>query len=287
MKGWEPTYEEAGVLARHDPAGALLPVVFDSPHSGWDYPADFGHALPLNHLRSTEDRFVDQLFGAAPHYGASLLRALFPRSYIDANRHPLDLDEGLLAEPWPEPLQPGGKTRNGKGLIRSQAKGQPIYERKLTVPEVEARLEGYWEPYHAALEALLGERRSEFGAVWHLNCHSWTPPASGRNGHPVRHIDICLGDRDGTTCDPAFTAFAAETLQAMGYVVRVNRPFKGMELIKRHGRPATRSHSLQIEINRHLYLEPDSLEKSSACGELEDNLERFIAAVCDFVHSSL
>ena len=275
-----------GVLTCRDPEQNRGPVVFDSPHRGQSYPSDFRAALPMEMLRSTEDRFVDELFSAAPLYGATLLHAIFPRSYIDPNRHHLDLDASLLAEPWPEELQPGSKTANGKGLIRSRAMGKSIYDRKLSLAEVEGRVEAYWKPYQETLSALLTRRWAEFGAVWHINCHSWTPPDKGRDGNPVRHLDFCLGDRDGATCDPEFTAFVAETLEGMGYVVRINRPFKGMELIRRNGAPERGRHSLQCETGMHLYRGRGGCGKSGGVAQLKDNIERCISVRCDRVRPS-
>jgi len=270
-----------GVLERQDPTGEPVPVVFDCPHSGDRYPADFDYAVSLEALRSTEDMYVDDLFGQAPRQGATLLRALFPRSYIDVNRRPEDIDASLLAEPWPGELRPGGKTANGKGLLRAQAMGLPIYRRPLAVREVRTRLDRYYHPYHDALAAIIGHQHSRFGAVWHVNCHSWTPPASGRDGKPVRHVDFFLGDRDGTTAQPEFTAGVAGYLRALGYEVRVNRLFKGMEIVRRHGRPALGQHSLQIEINRNLYMDKHGYHRLEGYSRLRGHLTGLIAVVCE------
>ena len=257
-------------------------MVFDSPHSGTLYPEDFGHTVPMEALRSAEDMYVDELFAAATDHGASLLRALFPRSYIDVNRRPLDLDADLLSGPWPEPLAPGSKTRKGRGLIRSRAKGNPIYDRELDVAEVRARLDAYYTPYHRELDRMLASRYAASGAVWHVNCHSWTPPATGHNGGPIRPIDFCLGDLDGTTCNPDFTATVAAFLEDQGYVVRVNRPFKGMELIRRHGQPQDQRHSLQVEISRDLYMDKHSYAKLEGFEPLRETLSGLAAAICAY-----
>jgi N-formylglutamate amidohydrolase len=275
-----------GVLARHDPAAEPVPMVFDSPHSGNEYPPDFDHAVERHALRAAEDMYVDELFAAAPAHGASLLRALFPRSYIDVNRSPADLDPALLDGEWPGELRPGGKTRAGKGLIRTRAQGAPIYERRLPVHEVQGRLERFYRPYHDALHELIASTRSRFGSVWHINCHSWTPPESGRDGRPVNHVDMCLGNREGTTCDAAFTEHVARLLRGMGYEVRVNRPFRGMEVVKRYGRPEDGQHSLQIEINRNLYMHPRGYQRLEGFAELQANLERLIAGVCAYARAA-
>ena len=156
----------------HEPTGPALPLVCDSPHSGERYPDDFGASATLAQLRQGEDTHVDALWSAAPALGATLVAANFPRVYIDPNRTLQDLDPELLAEPWPEPLDPGEKTRLGKGLIwRRMDKATPIYDRKLTLAQVRHRIQAYYEPYHAALATAIRQVHDRFGAVWHLNLH--------------------------------------------------------------------------------------------------------------------
>ncbi|MSP87517.1 MAG: hypothetical protein EXQ92_01705 [Alphaproteobacteria bacterium] len=81
-------HETPGVLFRHDPLTEPLPLVFDSPHSGRVYPADFRFTAPDYVVRTAEDTHVDEL----PGHGATLIGALFPRAYIDPNRHLADID---------------------------------------------------------------------------------------------------------------------------------------------------------------------------------------------------
>src|ERR1700730_19273800 len=112
-------FEIPGVLWRRDPEGDSLPLVLDSPHSGAEYPDDFAYCCPLPVLRRAEDSYVDELFEAAPAYGATLIGALFPRSYVDVNRAADDLDPGLLAGSWPRHLPLNPMTR--VGLVRRYA----------------------------------------------------------------------------------------------------------------------------------------------------------------------
>jgi N-formylglutamate deformylase len=250
------------------------PVLFDSPHSGNEYPDDFGHALPHDLLRRAEDAFVDELFAAAPTHGAALLAARFPRSYIDPNRSLKDLDARLLAEPWPTPLEPGSKSRRGIGLIRrTVAQTHAVYDRALSVAEVTGRIDGYYRPYHAAIQDLIDSLHGEFGRVYHVNCHSM----QGGGG-----ADFVLGDRDGTTCGADFTLHVRDTLAAMGYRVAVNDPLKGVELVRAYSAPETGRHSLQIEINRALYMDEERIAKHAGFDRLQADLERLIAAVGAF-----
>jgi N-formylglutamate deformylase len=276
-----------GVFARHEPAvEALAPVVVDSPHSGREYPVDFGHSPPLHLLRGAEDVFVDELVEDAPRVGAPLLAALFPRTYIDPNRHEADIDESLLAEPWPHGARPTSRSRRGLGLLRRMlSPTMPIYERALAVSEVEGRLERFYWPYHDALKSMLDVAHARFGAVWHVNVHSMKPKARGRNARP--RADFVLGDLDGTACEPDFTMAVRDGLLAMGYSVRLNDPFKGAELIARYSEPRARRHSLQIEINRRLYFDEARLVKTEGFATLRLDMGRLLAVMVEYARRSV
>ncbi|HLX23712.1 MAG TPA: N-formylglutamate amidohydrolase [Usitatibacter sp.] len=267
------------------PTGRRVPLVLDSPHSGSQYPADFRSALPIEALRDSEDSFVDELYGSGPSLGATLIAATFPRSYIDPNRSLLDIDASLLASPWPGPAVPSRKTELGVGLIwRILDSGEAIYSRKLSVDEVKQRIVEYHQPYQRAVKDALDEAHEHFGAVWHINCHSM-PALSGRiseEGPGKPRADFVLGDRDGTTCEPEFTAFVAKTLGAMGYQVKINDPYKGVELVRAFSDPAAHRHSLQVEVNRKLYLDERTRMKGAGFGKLRADIDRMLAAVAAY-----
>ena len=168
------------VVAVEAGRGAVVPVVFDSPHSGSNYPSDFNHIVPMEKIRRAEDMYVDELFGSAPKFGATLIAALFPRSYIDPNRSLQDLDPELLTESWPEPIRPGEKARLGHGLIwRLCPPDMNLYIEKLSPDAVRSRIDQYWQPYHAALRDALDGLYERFDAVWHINCHSMPSATRG------------------------------------------------------------------------------------------------------------
>ena len=271
-----------GVYEIRRPAAPLLPLVLDSPHSGNRFPEDFDASVAEGELREAEDCYVDELWGAAPALGAPLLAAHFPRTYIDPNRHAGDVDPELIEGRWPGELVPSGKAKIGKSLVwRTLEDGRPIYGRRLRPEEVRRRIERYHAPYHAALRGLLDAAHARFGAVWHINCHSMRAVAGRQSddGEGRPRADIVLGDRDGTTCEPAFTEFARATLAAMGYEVKVNDPYKGVELVRAYSDPRARRHSLQVELNKRLYMDEATLEKSAGFDALRRDLESFLKAL--------
>jgi N-formylglutamate deformylase len=268
-----------------EPQGKFLPLVFDSPHSGTRYPDDFKPAVPLEALRQAEDSFVDELYASAPSLGATLVTARFPRSYIDPNRSILDIDTSLIEGAWPGPAIASRKTELGIGLIwRVLDSGESIYRRKLSVDEVKRRIVGYHQPYQKALKDALDHAHAHFNSVWHLNCHSM-PAVSGRiseEGPGKPRADFVLGDRDGTTCDAEFTAFIADVLRKMGYQVKINDPYKGVELVRAFSDPKAGRHSLQVEVNRRLYMNEKTRERIPAFAELKANLDRMIGQMAAY-----
>jgi N-formylglutamate amidohydrolase len=272
-------------FARHDPRSEPIALVLDSPHSGTVYPDDFDHLPPRALVRQAEDTHVEALYAAAPEIGATLIEALFPRAYIDPNRHHADIDAALLADPWTGPMTPSRKTELGIGLVwRLAHGGAPMYARKLSAAEIMRRIRDFYEPYHASVAGALDERHAAFGAVWHINCHSMPAVGDAMSEDPGRaRADFVLGDRDGTTCAPEFTAFVASTLSGMGYAVAINDPYKGVELVRKHGRPREQRHSLQVEINRRLYMDESTLERHSGFAGLQADLHQLLDALRGFI----
>jgi N-formylglutamate deformylase len=272
-------------------AAGRTALVLDSPHSGQDFPADFDAAVSEFDLREGEDCFVDELYLPASELGVPLLAALFPRTYLDSNRHHGDIDLELIeGGHWPHEHVPSGKHRIGKALIwRTLDDGRAIYARKLAVDEVVTRIERCHAPYHAALRGLLDETQACFGAVYHINCHSM-PAVGGKQGEGGEgrpRAQFVLGDRDGTTCDPAFTEFVRATLAAMGYEVAVNDPYKGVELVRAYSNPRARRHSLQVEINKKLYMDEATRTKHEGFARVQADLTRLVEAINDYIATEL
>ncbi len=268
------------------PEAPALPLVCDSPHSGTDYPGDFKHAVPLALLRRGEDTHVEALWAAAPLVGATLLAAHFPRTYIDANRTLDDIDPELLAGAWPEPLAPGEKSRLGFGLIWRQMDATlPIYNRRLSVAEVQQRIARYYRPYHAALTDAIERNANHFGGVWHLNLHSMPDNAYERmqitSPHPL--ADFVLGDRNGTSCEPEFVALVEKQLRDRGYTVARNNPYKGVQLIAKIGQPARNRHSLQVEIRRPVYMDELTRERHAGFAAVKQDLTGVLQAVAAYL----
>ena len=255
-------------------------LVLDSPHSGTQYPADFASACALAALRTAEDTHVEKLYDFAPGLGVHWVEAHFPRSYLDANRNTTEVDVTLLDAPWPgevaSDLTVLAKVRLGKGLIwRTTDEGVPIYARSLSVAEVQARIQTCWKPYHAAVKVAIDAAHARCGYSIHINCHSMPAVASSSaTDFPGEaHADFVVGDRDGTTASPALSALVCAHLRGLGYGVAYNHPYKGVELVRRYSDPAAQRHSIQLEINRKLYMNEATFELNEGYAGLKTSLQ--------------
>jgi N-formylglutamate deformylase len=261
------------VLELLEAGGTPLPVLYTLPHSGRIYPDDFNSVLPPDILRRAEDAYVDLLLEGAEAQGATVLKALFPRAYLDANRPEDDLDPDLV-EPGAK-VTAGEKSLLGIGLIRRVLTPEyPIYDRRLTLDEVNNRIRTYYRPYHEALAGNLKRLRDTFGRAIFIDWHSMksvgnaaTPDGAGK-----RRPDFVLGDRFGESCSPKLTQAVVDYLTGRGYSVTVNNPYAGGATLRRYGTPQSGVHGMQIEMNRALYLDEQSVTMTDAAPRLAEAL---------------
>lgn len=271
------------------PAASPIPLVCDSPHSGTDYPPDYGYAVAIAELRKLEDTHVHWLWDAVPRAGGTLVHATFPRSYIDPNRSEHDIDLELLSEPWPGIAAPTPRTLTvGNGLVsRLTPNRHTIYARRLPAREVAYRIEHYWRPYRRALEQAL-EGASRHGSRWHLNLHSLPSNVYERLGRvaPGPVADVVLGDLHGRSCGREFTEVVTAAFRRHGYTVALNEPYAGQDLLHVFGDPTRGHHSLQVELNRGIYLDERTRELLPRANGLREDIADVLLEIAAYVRSS-
>lgn len=279
-------HELPGVFSRRDPDEASrVPVLFEIPRSGREYPADFDTDIGFGDLHSSVSKHLETLYNGVPAHGATWLYARFPNAYIDANRHESDIDPQILDGEWSGPLEPTDKSRAGIGLIPLVVRGtKKIYTAStLPVSDVRHRVEAYYRPYHSELARILQGFREQYGTAYHLSCHSMGSriPAAAERAGQLRS-DFDLGDRRGTTADPAFTDFVRKILSDMGYEVTLNTYFIGAECVRQHGVPSAGVHSLQIEMRRNLYMDEVTGAVNVGFEQVRKHMTQLAAAVSDY-----
>ena len=267
------------------PQRQTLPLVFASPHSGSDYPAEFlaSSCLDPISLRRSEDSFVHEIFSGAPEMGAPLLHALFPRAFVDPNREPYELDPAIFKDRLPAYANTcSPRVAAGLGTIaRVVASGANIYRRKLSLEEGLERIRGYYWPYHEALRNLVETTKERFGYCILVDCHSMPSNSRPLRGRNAKSAAFVLGDCHGTTCAPAFIQSVEQVLTEKNYVVVRNTPYAGGFVTRHYGKPRSRIHCLQIEINRHIYMDESRIERRPALKTLTDDMRDVIAALGD------
>jgi N-formylglutamate amidohydrolase len=256
-----------------------VPFVFNSPHSGRYYPDRFlaMARLDRNAIRRSEDCYVDELFGGAVALGAPMLAANFPRAYLDVNREPWELDPRMFAEPVPSFCNiRSARVAGGLGTVpKLVGEGLDIYSGRLPLAEAVQRIEAVYKPYHETLKRLLTRTHARFGYAVLIDCHSM--PASIRVGDSGLRPDFIVGDRFGISATAALTETAIGLLIGMGYTVAHNKPYAGGFITEHYGRPARHLHALQIEVNRGLYMNERTFQKSAGFDALADDMARFSA----------
>lgn len=259
------------------PAEQRLPFVFNSPHSGCQYPLSFLQSSRLDErsIRRSEDAFVDHLFSHVVPLGAPLLRAHFPRAYLDVNREPYELDPKMFEDRLPPYANVRSiRVAGGLGTVaRVVSESHEIYRHRLPVSEAMYRIEEIYKPYHTTLRRMLAQTHVTFGHAILIDCHSM--PSTVRCQTTDIRPDFILGDRYGTSCSQELTDFAASILIGMGYTVNRNKPYAGGFITEHYGRPSRGLHALQVEVNRGLYMNEATHSPHEGFLDLKANLEAF------------
>jgi len=254
-------------------AGRATPLVFASPHSGDLYPDDMEATASARAVRSAEDAAVDQLIDCGPGEGASLIAARVGRAYVALNRAPDEWDPALIVDAVAP--RASAKAQAGYGVVaRLAGDGTPLYGRRLTRSEAEARVARVHAPYHAALAEMMQAARAEFGRAVLIDWHSM--PARATNGV----VDVVLGDRHGTSCEALLTRRLRRMFEAQGLTVGLNRPYAGGYATQTWGRPDEGFQAVQIELSRGLYWDEAAWAPSPGWKRCRSALRRVIAEFC-------
>ncbi len=268
-----------------EPQSLACPLVLSSPHSGSIYPSRFLASARLDAvaLRRSEDAFVDALFSGAVELGVPLIRARFPRAYLDLNREPYELDPRMFDGRLPDHVNTRSvRVAGGLGTIaRVVGESQEIYAGRLRVQEGLDRIERLYKPYHAALRRLLDRALNLFGIAVLVDCHSMpSTPALASTGVDKRlKTDFVLGDRYGTSCDRSLVDVLEQAIRSSGYVVQRNKPYAGGYITEHYGAPLSGCHAVQIEINRSLYMDERQLEKTGRFDAIVADMTTAVSAL--------
>lgn len=271
------------------PFDQTRPFVFNSPHSGRIYPDEFTQSsrLEKDHIRLSEDFFVDRLFANVPQKGVPLLKANFPRAWLDVNREPYELDPKMFDGPLPSYANISSiRVAGGLGTVpKIVAENREIYRHRLPVQEGLERIEKVYRPYHETLRKLIARTHAKFGYAVLVDCHSM--PSNMNNVSGKYRPDFIIGDRYGVSARSSLTQIALLILSNMGYQVTSNKPYAGGFITEHYGRPTKNLHALQIEINRGLYVDEKSFELRPGFDKLVEDLTLFSKRFMHYVEQEM
>jgi N-formylglutamate deformylase len=253
-----------------EPATWRAPIIFNSPHSGSVYPAEFLTASRIDvvALRRSEDSFMDELIAGLSDQGFPVVRVHFPRSYVDVNREPYELDPRMFTGRLPSFANTRSmRVAGGLGTIpRVVGDGQEIYRERLNVEDALSRIETLYKPYHRALRRLINKAHQAFGTVIVVDCHSM--PSIGISRDEPRRPDMVIGDRYGTSCAGVLADVVEQTFGALGYSLGRNKPYAGGFITEHYGNPASGLHAIQIELNRAIYMDERRRERTARFNQI-------------------
>ena len=270
----------------HQPSLQTTPLILASPHSGRRYPDEFQALtkLGLAQLRLGEDCYIDRIFKPLSACGIPFLCANFPRSYVDVNRRADEWPPETRAQIEKHPFEISPRARTGLGVVPTRiSQDLDIYDHVLSPKHIQERLNHLYHPYHQALSRLIKSTHAQFGTAVLLDCHSMP----GRLQSGAKRADFILGDRYGESCRPSTITHLETALQALGYSVTRNIPYAGGFITSHYGRPHRGVETLQIEINKDLYLNPHTLEPHSGMGELIGNLEKTVSSLANHLRPAI
>jgi N-formylglutamate amidohydrolase len=248
-----------------EPAQWRAPIIFNSPHSGSVYPAEFLSASRIDvvALRRSEDSFMDELIVGLSDRGFPVMRVHFPRSYVDVNREPYELDPRMFTGRLPSFANTRSmRVAGGLGTIpRVVGDGQEIYRERLDVDDALARIETLYKPYHRGLRRLINKAHQAFGTAIVVDCHSM--PSIGISRDEPRRPDVVIGDRYGTSCAGVLVDVVESTFGRLGYSLGRNKPYAGGFITEHYGNPASGLHAIQIELKRSIYMDERRRERTA------------------------
>jgi N-formylglutamate amidohydrolase len=259
------------------------PVVFNSPHSGRVYPRHFLSCsrLDLATLRRSEDVFVDLLVAGVVGRGYPLMRAHFPRCYVDVNREPYELDPRMFHGRLPSFANTRSmRVAGGLGTVaRVVGDAQEIYDQRLSIDEALQRIESFYKPYHRSLRRLFTRAHQNFGTAVLIDCHSMPSAGGAKDDRP--RADIVLGDRYGTSCSGIIIETIDAVLRAKGYAVNRNKPYAGGFITEHYGNPSAGLHAVQLEINRGLYMDERRYTRTGNFAQVAADIEGLAEALAE------
>lgn len=280
-------YKKLDILTEFNTKDIKYPLLLSIPHCGTVFPEEF--LKNINHdvsvLRKNEDIYVkDLLMPAITEGNVTAISLNISRSFIDVNRAKVELDPNMFYDYPKEDLGLNQqRSRYGLGIIHKvTAESQPIYNGLLSYKEAELRIKNIYDLYHKKMNDLIAKITKKFGFCLVLDCHSMPSKICSIISESPR-IDICLGNLFEQSCPNKISFFVENELVRREYYVSKNRPYSGAFITFNYCEPRKKSYTLQLEINRIIYANEETLEKTEDFQKVSHDLSKVIVNLGNFL----
>ena len=285
---FEIDYTKIKIFDELNTDNILFPLILSVPHKGQYFPPEFLQATAVGQaeLRRNEDSFVDELIKPASENGIPMIAMNVARAFIDVNRDKLEIDPTMFYNYPSQDFAMGRRCRLGLGVIhRITAKNHPIYKGLLNYNEVQKRFTEVYDAYHLRLQRLIDKVLRKFGICFILDCHSM-PSEICTLLQDTQRIDFCLGTLFSQSCPEVLHNAFKSGLEGKNYYISDNSPYSGAYITFNYCQPRRNIYTMQMEINRGLYMDERSYKKnhsfSKVCNDISQNILDFAHFLLDF-----
>ncbi len=231
------------------------PVLITVPHSGSFYPELFKKhiKLDLDKIRKIEDYQSDKILKLIKKESVDILIAKCSRAVVDLNRSRKSIDNDMFNEIVLID-QPDEKKMisYGLGVFPKIISNKLIFKTKLPASYSRKLLEEYYDPFHKVLSNQLEFLLKKFGFCFHFDLH--TMPSKALKHFKVKP-DIVLGNNFGNSSCENLVNYIKNSFEKFGLKVEINNPYAGGFITRKYGNPLVGIETVQIEINRSLYMD--------------------------------
>ena len=279
-------YADLKIFNEYNCKDIQYPIILSSPHSGKDFPKEFlqNSCRSEEELRSSEDSFIDEIIMKASASGIPLISMNIPRTFVDVNRDKIEIDDSMYFDKTSEPNSiDSRRCRVGLGVIhRIIAQNKPIYDGLLSYQEVLDRIKFVYDPYHKRLKQLIDKCYKKFGFCLLIDCHSM-PSKICNIMNEDKPVEFCISNLFDESCPVEVSHFMAEQLSKQEYRVEFNRPYAGAYITFNYSQPRKNIYTLQLEINRSLYMDECAYKKNNNFQDISNKVSESIIELGKFL----
>ena len=235
------------------------PILITVPHAGNIYPDLFIKNLKINlcEVRRIEDYQSNKILDQIDEQMADIIIAQCSRAVVDLNRSRNAIDHSMFTQVFEhEPVSEKQMIKYGLGVFPNKIFGKTILKSPLPFSYAIHMLEQYYDPFHKSLNKQIMYLNNTFGFCYHIDLH--TMPSKALLNFK-KEPDIVLGDNFGKSCSIELISYFQNVFQENGFTVEVNNPYAGGFITRNYGNPSKGVHTIQIEINRKIYMDENKL----------------------------